>query len=305
LHPAPDTAPPSGTAPTMDRRLLALALCVAALALTSASPMSGPAQGLRGGAPSSASASSSAERMIDVGLPEDNEDPNEPFLRESAGSSDGLFSSEDGNARVFNADWSSARTELAGIIERREAAAGANKGLRLRGGSAAAPPQAKNGMVPVTIKVSAHHIHPINSPPVKVVICGEGPELGNWDIAKSIELKAAQCDTESFTASGAGMFPEHSGTIMLPAGKEFEFKYAVTVADAASDSAVKTQWEAVNRKVSVPATGSLTINSEFMEARDSDPRITDEPFQCNAQEWSRWYRHHISNLEEVQPGREG
>uniref|UniRef100_A0A7S0TYE1 CBM20 domain-containing protein n=1 Tax=Hemiselmis andersenii TaxID=464988 RepID=A0A7S0TYE1_HEMAN len=287
----------------MDRRLLAIALCVAALALTSASPVSRSVQGLRGGA-SQASASSSAERMVYVGSSEYNEDPNEPFIRDSEGSSDGLLSSGEGNARVFNADWSSARVELTEIIKEREALAGASKGLRLRGGSAA-PAQAKNGMVPVTVKVSAHHIHPINSPPVKVVICGEGPELGNWELGKGVELKSVHSETESFTASAAGAFPEHTGTIMLPAGKSVEFKFAVTLVDPACEHPVKAQWEAVNRKISVPASGAMEIRCEFMEARDSDPRITDEPFQCNAQEWARYYRHHISGLSEVQPGREG
>ena len=44
--------------------------------------------------------------------------------------------------------------------------------------------------MPVTIKMSAHHIHPLNSPPVKIVICGSTPELGNWDVSKGVELKS-------------------------------------------------------------------------------------------------------------------
>lgn len=240
-----------------------------------------------------------------LGSSEDAEDPNEPYIRESSvTASDGLLSSGEGNGRIYNAAWSAAREELTEIIREREAVASASGGLRLRGGSAA-PAQGKAGMVPVTIKVSAHHIHPINSPPVKVVICGEGPQLGNWDVTKGVELKSVHVDTESFTASGAGAFPEHTGTIMLPAGTTVEYKFAVTLVDPATDHPVKTQWEAVQRKLTVPASGSLEIRSEFMEARDSDPRITDEPFQCNAQEWSRWYRHHTSGLAEVQPGREG
>jgi hypothetical protein len=41
-------------------------------------------------------------------------------------------------------------------------------------------------------QMSAHHIHPINSPPVKVVVAGDCEELGNWDITKAVELKSQQ-----------------------------------------------------------------------------------------------------------------
>jgi hypothetical protein len=41
----------------------------------------------------------------------------------------------------------------------------------------------------VPYQVSVHHIHTINSPPVNVVIVGNIPELGDWDINKAITLE--------------------------------------------------------------------------------------------------------------------
>lgn len=73
---------------------------------------------------------------------------------------------------------------------------------------------------PCRVQMTAHHIHPKNSPPVKVVVCGGCDELGNWDIAKGIELKAQDSDTDTFNAQTDGMFPVHTGSFMLPAGKE-------------------------------------------------------------------------------------
>jgi hypothetical protein len=32
----------------------------------------------------------------------------------------------------------------------------------------------------------------------------------------------------------------------------------------------------------------VEVKGEFVENRATDPRITDEPFQLTAQEWSRW-----------------
>lgn len=37
----------------------------------------------------------------------------------------------------------------------------------------------------------------------------------------------------------------------------------------------------------------MTFRHEFIECRETDPRITDEPFQCNAQEWARYFKHHL------------
>jgi hypothetical protein len=42
----------------------------------------------------------------------------------------------------------------------------------------------------VAWQVSVHHIHPINSPPVKVVIVGNTPELGDWDVNKAVTLES-------------------------------------------------------------------------------------------------------------------
>jgi hypothetical protein len=55
-------------------------------------------------------------------------------------------------------------------------------------------------------------------------------------------------------------------------------KYAVTKQTPGGDG-VQTQWESVERTVVVPASGILELKNEFMEGRDTDPRITDEPFQ--------------------------
>mmetsp|Transcript_36723 Transcript_36723/g.90382 ORF Transcript_36723/g.90382 Transcript_36723/m.90382 type:complete len:278 (+) Transcript_36723:66-899(+) len=240
------------------------------------------------------SGGASEYKAVRLGFPvNSDEDPNAPYMYIDHDSPEGnAFKDSDETAELFDVDWASARRKISAIVTRREEAAA----LRLRGGAPQAA--AKVGAVPVTLECSVLHIKPINSPKVKVVVCGDGPELGEWDIAKGITLEVMQVSGPSKDS-----FPLHTATINLPAGKDVEYKYAVVRAEPGDGIGV--QWEAQNRKLSVPASGSLMIKNEFVENRETDPRITDEPFQCNAQEWARWYKHHVGQLTEIGPAREG
>lgn len=280
----------------MLRRVLFLGILGAATCLSSvpAGSRSLPVQRLRGGG---------EFRFVDVGVANDETLRNEPFSQSVSSSEEsaGSYGSSD-TSSLFSPEWSALREDMTEFMEKRDAAAA----MHLRGGSTLTADSVKvpAGKVLVTMSMSAHHIHPLNSPPVKIVVAGDCEELGNWDITKGVELKSQQSDTDTFNAQTDGMFPMHSGQVMLPAGKEVKMKYAVTKVEPGGGG-VQTQWESVERTVKVPASGILELKNEFMEGRDTDPRITDEPFQCNAQEWMRYYKHHISGLSEVQPGREG
>jgi len=167
--------------------------------------------------------------------------------------------------------------------------------LRLRGGFAddeLAKEAAKIGKVAVTVTVTVAHIRSVNAPPTKVVIVGSVPELGNWDVKKGMTL-----------VSTPDTFPIFTGTFFLPPKTKFEYKYAVLKAQEGGDG-VGQQWEASNRAMMTAAAGAMDIKNEFIESRLTDPRITDEPFQLSAQEWSRWYKHHQSQLIALGNGQE-
>lgn len=159
--------------------------------------------------------------------------------------------------------------------------------LRLRGGIAdeeLAQEAAKIGKVAVTVTVTVPHIRSVNAPATKVVIVGSVPELGAWDVKKGVTL-----------VSTPETFPIFTGTFFLPPKTTFEYKYAVVKAEEGGGG-VQQQWEASNRPMTTAAAGAMDVKNEFIESRMTDPRITDEPFQLSAQEWSRWYKHHQSQL---------
>eukprot|EP00918_Siedleckia_nematoides_P001700 GHVU01004035.1.p1 GENE.GHVU01004035.1~~GHVU01004035.1.p1 ORF type:complete len:178 (+),score=46.46 GHVU01004035.1:3-536(+) len=167
--------------------------------------------------------------------------------------------------------------------------------LRLRGGLAddeLAKEAAKIGKVAVTVTVTVPHIRSVNAPPTKVVVVGSVPELGSWDVKKGVTL-----------VSTPDTFPIFTGTFFLPPKTKFEYKYAVLKAQEGGDG-VGQQWEASNREMTTAAAGAMDIKNEFIESRMTDPRITDEPFQLSAQEWSRWYKHHQSQLIALGNGQE-
>jgi len=180
----------------------------------------------------------------------------------------------------------SAATVATGITRATTTSIGANN-LRLRGGLAddeLATQAAKIGKVAVTLTVSVPHIRSVNAPPTKVVIVGSLPELGAWDVRKGVTL-----------VSTPETFPIFTGTLFLAPNTKFEYKYAVVRAEEGGEG-VQQQWEAVNRPMTTSAAGAMEIKNEFCESRGTDPRITDEPFQLSAQEWSRWNLHHMSRL---------
>mmetsp|Transcript_342 Transcript_342/g.857 ORF Transcript_342/g.857 Transcript_342/m.857 type:complete len:83 (+) Transcript_342:115-363(+) len=76
--------------------------------------------------------------------------------------------------------------------------------------------------------------------------------------------------------------------------KAVEYKYAVVKAQAGGDGP-GSQWEAANREMKVGSPGAMLVKNCFKENRLTDPRITDEPFQLTAQEWCRYYRHHVNS----------
>lgn len=119
------------------------------------------------------------------------------------------------------------------------------------------------------------------------------PELGSWDVKKVGVTLVSTPDT----------FPIFTGTFFLPPKTKFEYKYAVLKAQEGGDG-VGQQWEASNREMTTAAAGAMDIKNEFIESRMTDPRITDEPFQLSAQEWSRWYKHHQSQLIALGNGQE-
>jgi len=123
-----------------------------------------------------------------------------------------------------------------------------------------------------------HHLRPKSGPEVKVMVVGDKEELGGWSLERGLELKP----------SSKG-FPLFCGTANLPASSKVEFKYVIARAKP-SGTGVQSQWEAANR---VMHTDKGAVHDEFIENRATDPRITDEPFQLTAQEWTRWYRHHM------------
>jgi len=44
------------------------------------------------------------------------------------------------------------------------------------------------------------------------------------------------------------------------------------------------------------ASGVMQVKNEFNEMRGTDPRLSDEPFQLSAQEWSQYMKHHVSPM---------
>lgn len=73
---------------------------------------------------------------------------------------------------------------------------------------------------------------------------------------------------------------------------QVEYKYAVVA--QGGDTQVKSQWEANNRELDCGKVGAVLQRDEFVENRETDPRITDEPFQLTAQEWARYIKHHTA-----------
>jgi hypothetical protein len=112
------------------------------------------------------------------------------------------------------------------------------------------------------------------------MVVGDKEELGGWSLDKGLELKP----------SSKG-FPLFSGTANLPPSSKVEFKYVIARAKP-SGAGVQSQWEAANRVLQT-TTDKGAVRDSFIENRATDPRITDEPFQLTAQEWTRWYRHHV------------
>lgn len=176
----------------------------------------------------------------------------------------------------------------------------ASQTLRLRGGigdDELAAEASKIGKVAVTLTVTVHHIRSMHAPPTKVVIVGSLPELGNWDVKKGVTL-----------VSTPETYPIFTGTLFLPPKTAFEYKYVVVKAEEGGEG-VAQQWESVNsensqRPMTTAAAGTMEIRNEFCESRGTDPRITDEPFQLTAQEWSRWYQHHMINQAPMGGGQE-
>lgn len=155
--------------------------------------------------------------------------------------------------------------------------------LRLRGGAdPLAAEAAKLGKVAVTFEVAVPHIRPKNGPPVVVKIVGSTPDLGQWDPSQGVAL-----------ISTADTFPIFTGVAFLDPNSKVEYKYLVAKAEPGGDGP-QQQWEAVNRELAVGAAGAMTVRNEFRESRGTDPRISDEPFQLSAQEWSRYYNQHLS-----------
>mmetsp|Transcript_1376 Transcript_1376/g.3168 ORF Transcript_1376/g.3168 Transcript_1376/m.3168 type:complete len:204 (+) Transcript_1376:42-653(+) len=163
--------------------------------------------------------------------------------------------------------------------------------LRLRGGFDAASvadglaqEAAKLGKVAVTFEVSVPHIRPAHGPPVKVMIVGSTPELGDWKPEQGISLITTP---ESF--------PIFTGVIFMEPNSKIEYKYAVVKAQPGGDG-LQSQWEAQNREITSAQPGAMLVKNTFRENRLTDPRITDEPFQLTAQEWCRYYKHHVNSL---------
>ncbi|AUG76232.1 alpha-amylase [Kitasatospora sp. MMS16-BH015] len=78
-----------------------------------------------------------------------------------------------------------------------------------------------------------------------VYLTGSLPALGTWDTGKAIPL------------SSAG-YPVWSGTVSLPAGTVFEYKYVL------KDSAGNVTWESgANRTASTPSSGTLALNDSW------------------------------------------
>lgn len=76
-------------------------------------------------------------------------------------------------------------------------------------------------------------------------IVGNQPELGSWDPAKAPQLSAAS-------------YPSWSGTVDLPAGTQFEYKYVKY------DQSGNATWESgANRVATVNADGSLNLNDSW------------------------------------------
>nr|CAI77917.1 putative starch binding domain protein [Guillardia theta] len=158
--------------------------------------------------------------------------------------------------------------------------------LALRGGSAEDDEIAKEaaalGKVAVTFEVSVHHLRPANGPPVKVMVVGNTPDLGQWDASKGISLITTPEN-----------FPIFTGVAFTDPNTELEYKYVIVKAQPGGQGP-DSQWEANNRQLKVGTNGVMHVKNAYIENRLSDPRITDEPFQLTAQEWSRWFRHHLS-----------
>jgi len=161
-------------------------------------------------------------------------------------------------------------------------------GLRLRGGLGPSEGMASSKatathQVELNVSVSVHHIRSINAPKTRVVMVGNLPELGDWDPSRGVNLE-----------TNAVTFPIFTGQVVLPPKTSFEYKYVIVAEDGETD--MKQQWEAVNRPFTTDASATTVIRNEFNEFRGTDPRLTDEPFQLTAQEWSRWFKHHQSKM---------
>eukprot|EP00292_Cryptomonas_paramecium_P023087 CAMPEP_0113695252 /NCGR_PEP_ID=MMETSP0038_2-20120614/20792_1 /TAXON_ID=2898 /ORGANISM="Cryptomonas paramecium" /LENGTH=195 /DNA_ID=CAMNT_0000617765 /DNA_START=25 /DNA_END=612 /DNA_ORIENTATION=+ /assembly_acc=CAM_ASM_000170 len=154
-----------------------------------------------------------------------------------------------------------------------------SKNLQLRGGSIDLPQSSDGPTVPVNFEVAAHHIRPKSGPLVKVLLVGNLPEIGEWNPDKGVELTCANDE-----------FPIFKGSVALPPGSKLEYKYVVARKEKTSQG-VQSQWEASNRQYAVGQSGGVVRNT-FIENRESDPRIIDEPFQLSSQEWTRWFKHH-------------
>jgi len=156
-----------------------------------------------------------------------------------------------------------------------------------------APPA---GQVRFDVSTAIHHIKSLNAPKAKVLMVGGLPQLGNWDVNKGVQLTTTP-----------DQYPIFYGSVMLPAKTAFEYKFVVVAEGVkpappaapgapATPAAPTQQWEAINRPMTTAPSGVMTVKSEFNEFRGTDPRLTDEPFQLTAQEWSRLMKHHISPM---------
>ena len=81
----------------------------------------------------------------------------------------------------------------------------------------------------------------------KVLVIGNHPSLGAWDVSKALDLK-----TSSST------FPVWSTAVKLAPGQNVEFKFIT------ESTGGKVEWEkGPNRKITVPSSAGATMKSEF------------------------------------------
>ncbi|MGN6330563.1 MAG: carbohydrate-binding module family 20 domain-containing protein [Motilibacteraceae bacterium] len=78
-----------------------------------------------------------------------------------------------------------------------------------------------------------------------VYVVGDVPALGGWDLTKAVPLSAAG-------------YPTWTGTVSLPAGTAFQYKYVKKNTDGS------WTWECCsNRTATVPSSGTLTLNDTW------------------------------------------